>query len=527
VPATVPAQIRPSASLVVTRDGLEGPEILFCHRVSEMPSFPDFWAFPGGGVTRFDQAAAEQLPGFSADETGAALACLLREMVEEVGWAPADSGLFSVKHEFRSSVIDNGKNWNTLVESGDIPANPFGFSVISIRTTPPLASMRFTNRFFHFHDPNPPEPTLPNGRSEFDEMRWLTPQAALHAWENSEMRIPPPQISLLRDLITALEAANEKQEGLTTDNENNQLGQQISQTSLDCAIASLAANPPTGEHRIEFAPGVECVPLETHTLPPATHTNCYILGHPGGEHLVVDPAAHSTDGLAYLERRIRAAEADGGKVIATVFTHRHPDHIGDLAAISKIYQAPIFATAETHQVIPPCDTDKILVEGDKLTLKNPYNDTIWEVLETPGHCPGHICLASEVGIISGDLAVMVGTILVPPSDGDMDHYIASLKRLRDLNPPLLFPAHGPLSPVPEKLLTRYISHRKARHKKVLTAVKNRISKISKIADFAYSDTPEAHPILKVDQTLSHLRAHERNSVLHEVNGQWYAGPIDS
>ena len=63
-------------------------------------------------------------------------------------------------------------------------------------------------------------------------------------------------------------------------------------------------------------------------------------------------------------------------------------------------------------------------------------------------------------VVSGDLAVMVGTILVPSSDGDMDDYLASLERVRDLDAPLLLPAHGPLSPVPEKLLNRYISHRR-------------------------------------------------------------------
>ena len=40
-------------------------------------------------------------------------------------------------------------------------------------------------------------------------------------------------------------------------------------------------------------------------------------------------------------------EQSGSKIIATVFTHKHPDHIGDLSEISKFYQAPIFASKET------------------------------------------------------------------------------------------------------------------------------------------------------------------------------------
>lgn len=513
-----PAKIRQSASIVTTRDSPQGVEILFCHRVPEMPSFPDFWAFPGGGITRFDRAAAESLACLTADDEGAALACLMREMVEEVGWAPTPEGLISVGEEARAAVVENGKAWHPLVKQGEIPCDASNFSIISIRTTPPLSPMRFENRFFHLHDPNPPEPTLPNGRSEFDDMRWMTPLAALSAWENSKMRLPPPQVTLLRDLIEALQTA--ELTSSTTPSKSEDTPQGNPSVRIRGAIAHLASNPPTGEHQIEFAPGVECVPLPSETLPPATHTNCYILGHSGGDHIVVDPAARTREGLTYLTEKIRAAEKAGGRIIATLFTHRHPDHIGDLAAISKIYQAPIWATADTHEVIPPCDSDRVLVDGDILTLEHPKKSTKWKVLVTPGHCPGHVCLESEVGIVSGDMAVMVGTILVPPDEGDMDLYIASLERLRDLHPPILFPSHGPLSPVPERLLSHYISHRNGRHQRVLTAVKNGLSDLQEIADFAYADTPDAHPFLKVDQTLAHLRSHARNGAVLLADEVW-------
>tara|TARA_B100001750_G_scaffold248022_1_gene276247 strand:+ start:4744 stop:6285 length:1542 start_codon:yes stop_codon:yes gene_type:complete len=500
VPDVAESRIKPSASLVATRNGSEGIEILFCHRISQMPTFPDFWAFPGGGVTSFDREAANELPQLSSDDEGAALAALMREMVEEVGWDTTEDGLVRVENEVRKSVVEDGKNWFPLVKNGDLKAKTSDFKVISLRTTPPITRFRFANHFFHFHDSSPPKPTFPDSRSEFDEFRWLTPKRLLEAWEKNEMRIPPPQITLLRDMISALE----KSDG-----------------DIESASSAMSQNPSSGEHHIEFAPGVQCVPLPTHTLPPATHTNCYILGEPGGELLVVDPAAKENVGLAYLERRIRAAESDGGRVVATIFTHKHPDHIGDLSAISEIYQAPVWATAETHTVIPPCDTDRVLIDGEKLSISGPSGEVTWEVLETPGHCPGHICLASEVGIISGDLAVMDGTILIPPNDGNMNHYIASLERIRDLNPPILLPAHGPLSPVPEKLLNRYIKHRRLRHERILNAIKNGVHEISMIAELAYEDTPDAHPILKLDQALSHLRTHERDGSVIQKGKKWY------
>ena len=53
---------RPSASLIVSRMNGNIGEILLCHRVSEVPSFPDFWAFPGGGVSRTDRRVSEENP---------------------------------------------------------------------------------------------------------------------------------------------------------------------------------------------------------------------------------------------------------------------------------------------------------------------------------------------------------------------------------------------------------------------------------------------------------------------------------
>ena len=83
-----------------------------------------------------------------------------------------------------------------------------------------------------------------------------------------------------------------------------------------------------------------------------------------------------------------------------------------------------------------CESDRILSEGDVIRI----DDEKWSVIETHGHCPGHICLVGEAGIISGDNAVLFGTILVPSSDGNMNQYLAGLERLRDLDPRFYFPA---------------------------------------------------------------------------------------
>jgi hypothetical protein len=49
----------------------------------------------------------------------------------------------------------------------------------------------------------------------------------------------------------------------------------------------------------------------------------------------------------------------------------------------------------------------------------------------------------------------------------------------------------------------------------LEAVNQGISNVQEIADLAYADTPDAHPMLKLDQTQSHLEALTREG---KING---------
>ena len=475
-----PRPPRPSASVMLRR----GDEILICHRVSSVPAFPDYWAFPGGGVSRVDQAALashpEWFPHRDTDER-AALVALFREMVEEVGITPGENGLEILDDKLRSRILNDKKEWVLAVEAGQINPDDTGFTVISERTTPPFGPLRFRNHFFTMECEV--DPVLFEGeKAEFDAYRWAKPQELIDEWHANQIRLPPPLIMILREL---------------------------SEDSLDESINKMAVTPAQQNARIEFAPGVECVPFPTDTLPPATHTNCYILGVPGGERIIIDPAAKCVEGLTQLREKIEQVLGDGSTIKATIFTHKHADHIGDLPAISQIYQAPVWASTETLATIPSSDTNRSLSDGDTFTLIGPTGEVHWEVIETPGHCPGQVCLVSEAGIVSADNVVQVGTILVPSGDGDMSAYIAGLHRLRELDANLLFPGHGPVVTNPEKLLTHYIEHREKRHEAVLSAWQSGLRQIDELSRAAYSDTPDAHPMLKVDQTMSHLDALRR------------------
>ena len=94
------------------------------------------------------------------------------------------------------------------------------------------------------------------------------------------------------------------------------------------------------------------------------------MGERGGERVIVDPASRDEEGLEELALKVQEIYDDGSSITATIFTHRHPDHVGDLARISEIYQAPIWASQETLASIAPCETDRVLSEVTRSCLRD-------------------------------------------------------------------------------------------------------------------------------------------------------------
>ena len=471
---------RPSATLMITRDGQDGVEVLLGLRSESMPSFPGYWAFPGGGVSRVDVAASESL-GISIAECA-----MFRELVEELGLAPLENKLVTVEDDFRMMVVDDKANWFPLALDGDIPCSNDGVRVISERTTPPFSPMRFENTFLHLHTSEHDEPSL-TGQTEFTEVRWIRPRDLITAWKNHVIKVAPPVVTLLMEVDKCLLRMDENMEMVAIDLETRK----------------------PGRRSILFAHGVEVVPVRTATLPPADHTNCYLVGDPEGEYVLVDPAFHHREGM---EDVAEAVDRHKGELKAIIFTHSHTDHIGDIGLIREAFDVPIWGSRSTSEAV---ECQRIIEDGEELIL----GSQTWKVIMTHGHCPGHICLISDAGLVAGDMVAGFGTILVPSNSGDMSLYISELEKLIDLFPHLMFPSHGPVIPLPEQKLENYIYHRKARHQRVLEAVA-KSSNLEQITKLAYENTPDAHPGLALDQTLAHLFSHEKEGSVRRENDEW-------
>ena len=267
---------RPTATMTLTRDGPDGVEVLLGLRSPTMRAFPNYWAFPGGGVSRVDHAAVEALPALAGPEA-ASIACIMREMSEELGLAASDEGAVLLKPEDRNAIVDDKSTWLPLALEDAFPVDRTNIRTLSHRITPPFGPVQFDNAFLHLHlgsSDDVPDIDL-EPQTEFTEVMWDKPKAILSRWKAHEIKVAPPVVTLLMEIERTLERTGR---------------------DMEAASADIAQRLP-GRRSILFAHGVEVIPIKTATLPPADHTNCYLVGDPEGEYVMVDPAVRMREDM--------------------------------------------------------------------------------------------------------------------------------------------------------------------------------------------------------------------------------------
>ena len=266
------------------------------------------------------------------------------------------------------------------------------------------------------------------------------------------------------------------------------------------------------------APGVERIALRTPTLPPATHTNSYLVGE--RDFVAVEPASPWPAEAHALALAVRERRARGHRLLGAVVTHHHRDHTGGAVAFRKTTGVGVRGHPITRAKLPSGVLDATPVdEGDPMLAALGV-----EVLHTPGHAPGHVCLWSPAHrwLIAGDMVASVGTILIDPSDdGDMSAYLQQLKRLIELNPRRLLPAHGdPIEPAVAHL-EGYVRHRLAREARVLDAVgATEVTGLMAIVARAYADTPPTLWPLAARSARAHLLRLARRGEVEAIGQDW-------
>jgi glyoxylase-like metal-dependent hydrolase (beta-lactamase superfamily II) len=265
------------------------------------------------------------------------------------------------------------------------------------------------------------------------------------------------------------------------------------------------------------ADGVVLFRARTPTLPPATHTNSYALGD--RRVVLVEPATpyhdEQTAWLSWASAVARASE-----VLAIFATHHHPDHVGGASALAEQLGLPLWAHAETAARID-APVSRTLQDGDVMELGSQR----WQVLLTPGHAPGHLCLhepSLRIAIV-GDMVASVGTILIDPIEGDLGRYLMELDRLSGLDLDVALPAHGDPVRQPRALFRHYIAHRTMRENKVIAALRaagDGGADLEGLIGTAYDDTPDAlWPIARLSLE-SHLLELERKGRATRSESMW-------
>lgn len=212
------------------------------------------------------------------------------------------------------------------------------------------------------------------------------------------------------------------------------------------------------------------VDIPSETRAPTGRTAAYVLGD-----LLVDPASR-TDGL---DRAVREAGVEHVAV-----THHHPDHVGAVAEYAREFGLTVWARAgraDAFAAAAGCDPDHTFRPGDAI----PAGEGAATVLDTPGHAPEHVGFVCPAGVVSGDLAVAEGSVVVGAPAGDMRAYLTSLRRVHARDPDRLFPAHGPTIEDPRATCERLLAHRLRRERRVLAAVRAGARDVDAVLNGAY------------------------------------------
>jgi ribonuclease/clavin/mitogillin len=274
-------------------------------------------------------------------------------------------------------------------------------------------------------------------------------------------------------------------------------------------------------HPVSVAPGIRVLALRTPTLPPAAHTNAYLVGPERGPQALVDPGSPYPDQQSVLDTALEA-ERDAGRPLRMVLlTHHHGDHVGGAMATAARWGVPIAAHAATaRRLAGRVEVAQTLAPDETIVL----DDVAVTCVFTPGHAEGHLCYEIGGASIAGDMVAGIGTILIDPDEGDMALYLDSLRKLLARSATTLLPAHGSAIVDGPAKLREYLAHRDMREQRLVGALTAGPSTLAELTAAVYTDTPRPLWPLAERSLRAHLVKLAREGRAREVDaGRWSSG----
>jgi len=287
-------------------------------------------------------------------------------------------------------------------------------------------------------------------------------------------------------------------------------------------------------------------------------TNVYVVeGNEGS--ILIDAGWDSPEGLSAFIRGLEWDRLKLRDIQQIVVTHIHPDHYGLAGKVKELCGAKIamhkiegelinlryvnfeellrkvelelfsygvpmgelsgFAKASLwlREFVSPEAPEVVLDEGDEIS-NGTFN---LEVLHTPGHSPGHICLREPTKgwLFSGDLVLYnsfphVG-LHAQSGDNPLGDYLDSLKKVQHRSVNFVFPGHGSVFNGLKLRIDDIVRHREQRNMDVIKALDSNLKTIYQIATeipwkvdsggVAFKDLAVWDRGLAVRETAAHIR----------------------
>jgi len=447
------------------------PRVLLAKRSPELRFMANYHVFPGGCIDR--QETAHRVVNATVDLPAKAIHAVAREVFEEAGVlcccdAPPP---LAQREEWQRQLLAGTLSFDAILDACEILLDAACFEPAGRWVTPIFAPIRFDTQYYLYHHRG--DCTACHAGGEIVALDWLTAAEARRKWHTGDMRIPPP-------VAYALE----------------QLAKHAYPESLP-RLQRTTERAPGMPGRLEMRHGLHLLPLAVDALPPATHTNCFVVGD--RNLVVIDPAPVDDGETAYLFEQL---EALGGAVTAILLTHSHPDHVGAAERVRAHFGAPIRAHAETARQLD-FEVDGHIDDGEVIAVD------AWELeaIHTPGHDPGHLCFLerSTRTLLAGDMLANPGTVVISRRmGGDMDAYMASLERIKTLEFKMLLPSHGLPLRKPKEQIQKTIEHRLWREERIREAFMAGCRTMDTLVARAYDDTPESLWPLARESADAHL-----------------------
>ena len=175
--------------------------------------------------------------------------------------------------------------------------------------------------------------------------------------------------------------------------------------------------------------------------------NCYFI-HDHKVGVIVDPGAEAD----VLRREV---EACGFRPLAIIATHGHFDHVGAVAVLKKEYSVPFLLHRNDMRLLTHANLYRMIV-GESTDMMTPAVDQFLvdqaildfegltlEILHTPGHSAGGVCIRSGSQLLTGDTLFFDRPGRLDLPGGSLPLLKESLKRLDRMPPEWeLLPGHG-------------------------------------------------------------------------------------